>query len=163
MGIEWTLCSLGGAVGVGWGSAEPPDPADCQRGAPGRLDLGHACLPWGWRTSGYQEDHASGFLFNWGRAVPSPLPAVEAGAALLPERSQWQLAMPTLCLPGQTGSGLGPSLSLFFLGIFCTKTGAGMKSAYSTLACGMPVFPTLVLGMPLPQPGLPPSAQGTGG
>lgn len=28
-----------------------------------------------------------------------------------------------------------------------------MKSAYSTLACGMPVFLTLVLGMPLLQPG----------
>lgn len=48
-----------------------------------------------------------------------------------------------------TGSGLGLSF-LFFLGIFCKKTGAGMRSAYSILAFAMPVSPALVLGTASP-------------
>lgn len=49
----------------------------------------------------------------------------------------------------------GPFLSLFFLGIFCTKTGAGMRSAYSMLASAMPASLALALDTP-PQSGLPP-------
>ena len=103
------------------------------------------------------------FLIGVGLAVPSffqllgagEAAAAEAAGALLPEGLKWQLAMPTLspvCLGNRLGAG--PFLSLFFLGIFCTKTGAGMRSTYSVLASAMPASPALALGTP-PQSGLP--------
>lgn len=136
MGIEWTSCSLGGAAA---GATGPPDFADSKRDHPSRLCLDHVRLPSKWRRRRRQEDYPSDFL-NLGRgcSLSSFLEAdgraaAEAGEpSCLRESNGNSLCLLCSCLGDRLRAG--SFLSLFFLGLFCTKTGAGMRNAYSTLA-----------------------------
>lgn len=138
-----------------WQGTEPQDPADHKREHPaGCAGAMRICPQAGQRgaTKGFLP---VSFFLNWNRAIPSPLfqllGAGEGAAArqrepsCLKDENGSLPRLPFFCLGDR--SGLGPHFPSF-LGIFCTKTGVGGKSAYSMLAFAMPESPAWSWGRP---------------
>lgn len=116
----------------------------------------HARLPSGWRMRGCQEDFASDFLFILGQDCSLSFPPAFGSRGGGSNRDSgnpptWEMKMAAChACPFSvwaTGSGLGSSFPLF-LGVFHTKTVAGMRSAYSMLAFAMPASPAWFWGSP---------------